>query len=994
MMQAATIETESTPEHNNTVPKDGEIYVVINRDLKANAFDGDRITTAISKAWLAHNGKDPSVTAVAELKPVEKRKIARVKEAVVQSLQNRYPSGGVLYIEDIQNEVVKQLVSLNHLYIAKTYSDYRDKRNQERAEERLISGSKFPEIRIETPTGMLAVDWDAVELEIQEACDNLADVSAKQVLTRFSQSVHDEMPQESFFKALVNSASAYIDTEPNYQYVSGRLLLARIRREVAEKLQVQVLGQSVTISTQATLESSYDAFLKTAIHHGIEVGQLNPELASFDLDYLGRCLRHELDFKFDLPGMKTIYDRYLLRHDGTIYELPQVFFMRVAMGLALNEEHREEAASQFYALLANFDFMSSTPTLFNSGTVRSQLSSCYLSTVTDDLESIMEAIKTNALLAKWAGGLGNDWTPIRSNNAYIRGTNGVSKGVVPFLKMVDSGAIAVNQGGKRKGAVCVYLENWHLDFEAFLELRKSTGDDRLRTHDIDTAAWIPDLFMKRVSEQKHWTLFNPGDVPDLHDLYGKDFERRYEEYERQTETGELKLFKRVAATKLWQSMLTALLETGHPWITFKDPANIRSPQRHVGVVHSSNLCTEITLNTATDEIAVCNLGSVNLAAHIDENGYLDDAKLKATVQLAIRMLDNVIDINYYAVQEAENSNFKHRPIGLGLMGFHDALLRKRIPYSSMQAVEFADEITEKISYYAIEASTDLATERGAYQSFQGSLWSKGILPIDSLHLLAEERRDETSPYLDIDTTERLDWETLRQKVTSQGMRNSNVMAIAPTATIGLICGVTSSIEPIFSNFFAKENLSGNFIFLNHYLVKDLKNLDMWNEQVASIIKRNRGELHDIEGIPEDIKLLYQGAWEIEPMWLVEAGARRQKWIDQSQSLNIYIQPPKKGKVHGKVLDQTYGIAWERGLKTTYYLRTRAASDVERIEIEDGELNSVIPNAQQASSPNGTSQLNGHSMTHLNGESVASLPTAETQDDTICLMDDPTCESCQ
>jgi ribonucleoside-diphosphate reductase alpha chain len=641
------------------------------------------------------------------------------------------------------------------------------------------------------------------------------------------------------------------------------------------------------------------------------------------------------------------------------FELPQLFFMRVAMGLATREDDKNARAVEFYQLLSSFDYMSSTPTLFNSGTLRPQLSSCYLTTVPDDLHGIYGAIQDNAMLSKFAGGLGNDWTPVRALGAYIKGTNGKSQGVVPFLKVVNDTAVAVNQGGKRKGAVCAYLETWHMDIEEFLELRKNTGDDRRRTHDMNTANWVPDLFMKRVVEDGDWTLFSPNDVPDLHDLYGSAFEERYTQYEAQARTGELKLHKTLKAQALWRKMLGMIFETGHPWITFKDPCNIRSPQQHCGVVHSSNLCTEITLNTSKEEIAVCNLGSVNLPQHI-ENGVLNVEKLRKTVTTAIRMLDNVIDINYYSVETSENSNMKHRPIGLGLMGFQDALYKVDVSYASEAAVEFADKTMEAISYFAISASTDLAAERGAYASYDGSLWSQGIFPIDSLNMLIEQRGQD---YISVNQDSSMDWDVLRHKVAQQGMRNSNVMAIAPTATIANITGVSQSIEPTYQNLYVKSNLSGEFTVVNPHLVRDLKQHGLWDGVMVNDLKYYDGSVQAIDRIPADLKAKYSTAFEVEPRWLVDAASRRQKWIDQAQSLNLYIN-----NASGKKLDVTYRMAWYSGLKTTYYLRSLAATGTEKSTVNTGQLNAV---AQQTSAP------------------VQPAPVPQA-----CSLDDPDCEACQ
>jgi len=606
--------------------------------------------------------------------------------------------------------------------------------------------------------------------------------------------------------------------------------------------------------------------------------------------------------------------------------LPQAFFIRVAMGLAINEIDRESRAMAFYELLSSFDFMCSSPTLFNAGTLRSQLSSCYLTTVPDDLAGIYSAIRDNALLSKFAGGLGNDWSRVRGLGAYIKGTNGLSQGVVPFLKVVNDTAVAVNQGGKRKGAVCTYLETWHIDIEEFLELRKNTGDERRRTHDMNTANWIPDLFMERVADEAHWTLFSPDEVPELHERTGQAFREAYTTCEALAERGEIKIWKRLPAVTLWRKMLGYLFETGHPWLTFKDPCNIRYTNRHVGVVHSSNLCTEITLHTNAKEIAVCNLGSVNLAAHVDRHG-LDRKKLEQTITTAMRMLDNVIDINYYAVPEARNSNLRHRPVGLGLMGFQDALYTLDVSYASAQAVEFADRSMEVVAYYAIKASTDLAEERGRYATFAGSLWSQGILPIDSIALLRQER----GRFLEVDANTTLDWDSLRERVQRVGMRHSNCLAIAPTATIANICGVSSSIEPTYQNLFVKSNLSGEFTVVNPYLVRDLKEHGLWDAVMVNDLKYFDGSVQSIDRIPPELKQKYAGAFEIDPRWLVEAASRRQKWLDQSQSLNLYVAEPS-----GPQLDNLYKLAWVRGLKTTYYLRTLGATQLEKTSMAEAD----------------------------------------------------------
>ena len=788
-----------------------------------------------------------------------------------------------------------------------------------------------------------------------------------EVLEEALKNLYDGVSISDMRTSLVMSARTKVEKEPNYSFVTARILMDQIRNEALGFLGV------AEEATYQEMEKYYPQALEAYIDKGIELDILSPELKTFDLKKLGSALDYTRDNQFTYLGLQTLYDRYFIHCDDVRYELPQVFFMRVAMGLAVEEENREERAIEFYKLLSSFDYMSSTPTLFNSGTKRPQLSSCYLTTIPDDLDGIFGAMKDNALLSKWAGGLGNDWTSVRAMNSYIKGTNGKSQGVVPFLKVANDTAVAVNQGGKRKGAMCAYLETWHLDIEEFLELRKNTGDERRRTHDMNTANWVPDLFMKRVEQDKNWTLFSPGETPELHDLIGKDFEKKYEEYERKAEAGEMDQAKSIPAKELWRKMLTMLFETGHPWITFKDSCNLRSPQQHTGVIHSSNLCTEITLNTSAEEIAVCNLGSVNLAKHM-KDGALDEEKIKRTVSTAIRMLDNVININYYSVDTAKNSNLKHRPIGLGMMGFQDALYEQNIAYCSDEAVNFADKSMELISYCAISASSDLAKERGKYETFDGSLWSKGILPKDSIEILAENRGNE---YLNVDRTETLDWETLRKKVISDGMRNSNVMAIAPTATISNITGVTQSIEPTYQNLYVKSNLSGEFTIVNPHLVRKLKGLGLWDEVMINDLKYYEGSLSQISRIPDDVKKLFSTAFEVEPRYIVESASRRQKWIDQGQSLNLYI-----GNADGKKLDITYRMVWYSGLKTTYYLRSIAATSTEKSTVQQGKLNAVSAGAEQAAQ-----QKIGASAPQQELGAPAPVPTA-------CSLDDPECEACQ
>ena len=928
---------------------------VIKRNGKVVAFEDDKIKVAITKAFLATESGNAAASERIH------KKVNQLTENVVEVFQRRMPSGGTLHIEEIQDQVELQLMRSEELDVAKSYILYRAERTQERKKEKLeIELPDTPSINITKSDGtVVPLDVEKVAGLISDACENLDEVSINEVLDEALKNLYDGVSIADMRTSLVMSARTKVEKEPNYSFVTARILMDQIRSEALNFLNI------AEESTYQEMEKYYPEAFKAYIDKGIDLDILNPELKTFDLEKLSQAIDYTRDNQFTYLGLQTLYDRYFIHCDDVRYELPQVFFMRVSMGLALEEENREDRAIEFYRLLSSFDYMSSTPTLFNSGTKRPQLSSCYLTTIPDDLDGIFSAMKDNALLSKWAGGLGNDWTPVRAMNSYIKGTNGKSQGVVPFLKVANDTAVAVNQGGKRKGAMCGYLETWHLDIEEFLELRKNTGDERRRTHDMNTANWVPDLFMKRVEQDENWTLFSPGEAPELHDLVGKAFEEKYEEYEDKAKKGEMNQFKSIPAKELWRKMLTMLFETGHPWITFKDSCNLRSPQQHSGVVHSSNLCTEITLNTSADkEIAVCNLGSVNLANHM-KDGSLDEEKVKQTVSTAIRMLDNVININYYSVDTAKNSNFKHRPIGLGLMGFQDALYLQDIPYCSDEAVEFADRSMELISYSAIYASTELAKERGAYESFEGSLWSKGILPKDSIDILSENRGSE---YLNVDRSETLDWETLRKKVIKDGMRNSNVMAIAPTATISNITGVTQSIEPTYQNLYVKSNLSGEFTIVNPHLVRKLKELDLWDDVMINDLKYFEGSLSEISRIPDDVKKLFSTAFEVEPKYIVESASRRQKWIDQAQSLNLYI-----GNADGKKLDITYRMAWYSGLKTTYYLRSIAATSTEKSTVQQGKLNAVSsevsqPAAQELGAP-------------------APVPTA-------CSLDDPDCEACQ
>ncbi|MDP3651316.1 MAG: ribonucleoside-diphosphate reductase subunit alpha [Rhodoferax sp.] len=940
-------------------------YQIIRRNGAVVPFEPNKIAVAMMKAFLAVHGTQGAASASV------RETVEVLTQQVIRALVRSRPGGGTFHIEDVQDHVELGLMRGGHHEIARAYVLYRERHTQERAKQ----------VEKETPAAVvlhvldngerIALDLNQLKARIATACAGLgADVKPEPILAETMRNLYDGVPLDEVYKASILAARTLIEKDPDYTYATARLLFHTISREV--------LGRDVA---QADMGQAYADYFPDFIQKGVNFELLDEKLLQFDLPRLGAALKADRDLQFDYLGLQTLYDRYFLHEGKTRIELPQAFFMRVAMGLSLNEIDRETRAIEFYEVLSSFDFMSSTPTLFNSGTLRSQLSSCYLTTVPDDLDGIYESIKENALLSKFAGGLGNDWTRVRAMGSHIKGTNGESQGVVPFLKVVNDTAVAVNQGGKRKGAVCTYLETWHLDIEEFLELRKNTGDDRRRTHDMNTANWIPDLFMRRVMEKGQWTLFSPNNVPDLHDLFGVDFEKAYVAYEAKAARGEIKPSRTIEANDLWRKMLTMLFETGHPWITFKDACNVRSPQQHAGVVHSSNLCTEITLNTSDTETAVCNLGSVNLLQHM-KNGALDHDKLKRTISTAMRMLDNVIDINYYAVKKARTSNLQHRPVGLGMMAFQDSLYELRIPYASEAAVEFADQSMEAISYYAYWASTELAKERGKYSSFKGSLWDQGILPLDTLDMLATAR----GGYVEVDRSSTLDWEALRKKIALDGMRNSNCVAIAPTATISNIIGVDASIEPCFGNLSVKSNLSGEFTIINSYLVRDLKRLGLWDDVMVMDLKHFDGSLKPIDRVPQDIKGLYATAFEVETHWLVEAAARRQKWIDQGQSLNIYM-----AGASGKKLDETYKLAWLRGLKTTYYLRTMSATHAEKSTVTAGRMNAVSSGHDAPGSRKTSSALEAAAAAAQMQMELASNAATDIK---FCGVDDPTCESCQ
>lgn len=956
-LESATISGEGNASPNSTAPLEhgagAEIvatapggFQVIRRNGKVTTFDGNKIKVALTKAFLAVEGSNAAASTRIH------SRVDELTEQIVAAATRRTPAGGATHIEDIQDQVELALMRAGEHKIARSYVLYREDRARERlAAQATSEAAPGKHIKVTQADGsQTALDEARLRRVIDEACNGIDGADSNAVIEETQRSLFDGVAEADVARAATMSARMFIEREPNYSFVAARLLLNSLRQEA-----LTFVHSRHEEATQAEMSERYGFYFEAYIKRAIDLELMDPRLGNYDLKKLGEAIKPERDFNFNYLGLQTLYDRYFLQSDDTRFELPQAFFMRVAMGLAINEIDPESWTIKFYDLLSSFDFMSSTPTLFNSGTLRPQLSSCYLTSVPDDLDGIFSAIRDDALLSKFAGGLGNDWTPVRGMGAHIKGTNGKSQGVVPFLKVANDTAVAVNQGGKRKGAMCAYLETWHMDVEEFTELRKNTGDDRRRTHDMNTANWVPDLFMKRVCEDGQWTLFSPDETPELHDAVGTEFESLYTEYEARADRGEIRNFKRLRAVDLWRKMLGMLFETGHPWITFKDAANLRSPQQHSGVVHSSNLCTEITLNTSPgQEIAVCNLGSVNLAQHVNADG-LDYGKLEKTVSVAMRMLDNVIDYNYYSVPTARASNLRHRPVGLGIMGFQDALYKLRIAYASDDAVEFADRSMEAVSFYSIKGSTDLAEERGTYQSFDGSLWSKGILPIDSIELLAEGR----GGYLDMDRSQTLEWDELRKRVSTVGMRNSNCMAIAPTATISNICGVSQSIEPTYQNLFVKANLSGDFTVVNMYLVDDLKQRNLWDEVMVNDLKYYDGSVARVDRIPDDLKQIYATAFETDPRWLVEAGSRRQKWLDQAQSLNLYMSEP-----NGSKMDNLYKLAWVRGLKTTYYLRTMGATHVEKSTLADGKLNAV----QKAQD--------------------------ETEAPKVCSILDPDCEACQ
>ena len=878
--------------------------MVIKRNGEVVNFDSGRIGRAVTKAVIASQ-QELAQNVIDEL-------VLDITNEVEMRFQEFFPN-----VENIQDIVEKHLVKKGLYEVAKSYILYRDRRKKEREEERKKTIQK-------SLLGKLTVkkrDGRTVMFDIKKISDTIkrvskgfdTEISPELISKEEIKNIFDGISTEQIEKALILATISFIERDPSYNYASARLFLQKIYKEI--------IGTSIK---NDSMGESYRETFKANIKNGVELGLYDERLLGFDLNKLAYGLKLERDELFEYMGIHTLYERYLMKDKERRIELPQAFWMRVAMGLAIDERDKNEKALEFYDLLSSLKFVSSTPTLFHSGTNHPQLSSCYLTTVNDDLTHIFKCLGDNAQLSKWSGGLGNDWTNIRATGSWIKSTNVESQGVIPFLKIANDVTTAINRSGKRRGATCAYLENWHLDFEDFLDLRKNTGDERRRTHDMNTASWIPDLFMKRIIADESWTLFSPEEVPELHHIYGSKFESKYTEYEQKARNGKIKKHKVVSAKKLWRKMLSMLFETGHPWITFKDPSNVRSPQDHMGVVHNSNLCTEITLNTSEDETAVCNLGSINISEHITREGGLDKESLAKTVKTAIRMLDNVIDINYYPTVEAKNSNLKHRPIGLGIMGLQDAFFKLHMPFDSEQSVKFSDNLMEFISYYAILGSSEIAKEKGAYQSYKGSKWDRNIFPIDTISLLEQERGMK----IEVSKEGILDWTYVRNHVAEYGMRNSNTMAIAPTATISTISGCYPCIEPIYKNLYVKSNISGEFTIVNKYLVKDLKKRNLWNMEMFEQLKYYDGSVQLITSIPNELKKTYREVFEIDSEYLVQHAAVRGKWIDQSQSLNIFM----KGS-SGSKLNDVYVYAWKMGLKTTYYLRTLGASQIEKSTLD-------------------------------------------------------------
>lgn len=941
--------------------------MVIKRNGEVVDFDSNRIRNAIVKAVKATNSQ------------VKEDTLDHITLEVCQEIEVRftdfYPN-----VENIQDIVEKNLVKHGLYELAKEYILYRAKRAEEREKERKenIEKSLLGKLRVKKRDGKTVMfDINRVKKTISRVSKGFDVVSPDLIAKEVVKNIYDGVTTEEIEKAMVLAGSAYIETDPAYSYVSARLFLQKVYKET--------IGRSVT---EEELDGAYRDQFINGIKGGVKDDMLDARMLEFDLNKLSKGLMLDRDLLFGYLGIQTLYERYFLKtEEGKRFELPQAFWMRVAMGLAIEEKDKNSKALEFYELLSSLRFVSSTPTLFHAGTQHPQLSSCYLTTVSDDLTHIFKCIGDNAQLSKWSGGLGNDWSNIRGTGSWIKSTKVESQGVIPFLKIANDVTVAINRSGKRRGATCAYLETWHLDIEDFLDLRKNTGDERRRTHDMNTANWIPDLFMKRVMEDGTWTLFSPEEVPELHHTYGRKFEKHYVEYEEKARNGKIKKHKVVSAGKLWRKMLSMLFETGHPWITFKDPCNIRSPQDHTGVVHSSNLCTEITLNTSADETAVCNLGSINLERHVF-NGKVDYDLLAKSVKTAIRMLDNVIDINYYPTAEAKNSNLKHRPIGLGIMGVADLFFMLDLNFDSEAAVQLSDKMMEFISYHAILASSELAKERGAYESYKGSKWDRNIFPIETLTLLEEERGMK----IPISRAESMDWAPVREHVRQHGMRNSNTMAIAPTATISNIAGCFPTNEPIFKNIYVKANISGEFTIVNAYLIEDLKKLGLWNNEMLEQLKYYDGSVQLLASVPQQLKSKYKEAFEIEPEWIIKHAAARGKWIDQSQSLNLFYHGTS-----GNHLNDMYLYAWQMGLKTTYYLRTLGASQIEKSTLDASKYGFTQKReykAMEAEAPKPMVETVVASPAQAQ-ILVHEPPAMEAKTGPkVCLINDPECEACQ
>lgn len=935
------------------------------------SFDPAKIMTAMRKAFAAENVS------------VDESILTQMTDRVVAKLDALIAGEQVPTVEQVQDLVEETLMERGYFRVAKHYILYRFEHTKERKEQ-VVREIEENKLLVEKRDGRTEpFSRDKVRASLAFFVRGYeTDVDLEDIVRQVEMEVYDGIKTDELAHLITFVLRARIERDPAYSVVAARQLCARLYKEVVGK---------DALAGDAFEQAYRDAFARN-MNVAVEEGKIDAAMLGYDLERMAAALVPERDDLLRYLGVETLHDRYFIRDKKKrVLEAPQYMWMRVAMGLALNEADKEARALEFYEVMSSLRFVPSTPTLFHAGTPHPQLSSCYLNVVEDDLNHIFKVFGDNAQLSKWAGGIGTAWSKLRGTGALIKSAGITSQGTVPFLKIANDVTVAINRSGRRRGATCVYMENWHYDFPDFLELRKNTGDERRRTHDMNTAAWISDLFMKRVREDGEWTLFSPDEAADLTETYGKQFEALYTNYEAMAERGEIHLFKKVKARDLWKKMLGMLFETGHPWITFKDPSNIRSPQDHVGVVHSSNLCTEITLNTSAEETAVCNLGSVNFARHITD-GAFDTERIKTTVHTAMRMLDNVIDLNFYPTKEARTSNMRHRPVGLGIMGFHDALYQLDIDFASPEGVEFADSSMEVVSYHAILGSTELARERGAYESFAGSKWDRGMLPIDTIALLEEDRGMATGT----SRTTRLDWSAVRNAIAEHGMRNSNTMAVAPTATIANIAGVVPGIEPIYKNIYVKANISGDFVIVNPYLVTDLKARGLWSEEMLHAIKYHDGSVQGIQQVPHDLKEKYRETFEIDMRWLIRAAAARGKWIDQSQSLNIFF----KG-TSGAELSELYLYAWESGLKTTYYLRSLAATQVEKstvgnegthLRAQDGTKSAL---SEDAPAPVPSPMPTPSPMTKeaVDAGKIVSAAPAKTQY-TLHVAEDATCEACQ